>query len=787
MVASTRNGVVNEENSIEALRAAIEDMNRNMLTAQTQMNERISSLYLQHQHFQTELQKFKSGEGNSHKQVTRFTKLEFPKFDGTDVKGWIYRSKQFFLADQVEDDDKVRIASIHMQGRALNWHQQFVRLNGEDVEWALYETAIQKRFGSSIDDPLSELKKLKQTGTVEEYHDKFEYLLNKVEISEKHAVSLFLGGLRKDIELSVRMFKPKSLEDAYSLAKLQEDMTSFTVKKPILSHQPKTSYQQWPRTLHTTSNQLALANTPYNNTSEQKTLATNSVTRRRLTQKEMEEKRAKGQCFYCDQKYAPGHKCPGQLYSLEVVVDEEVEHQLLSEMSDIEEEEEHEFAADQGINSPHISLNALTGTNAYQTMRVKGLVNKYKIHILIDSGSTHNFLDINVAKKLGCKISGTPPLSVFVPGGNQTLSANQCHNFQWQLNGETFKSDVMLLQIGSCDMVLGIQWLGTLGDIMWNFEKLKMTFLYKGKKVELRGQQSSASIVDGKKISKIVQQPQVQLNAMCLCIYPVTLCSMEVNQSNKQQGTNTVHKGIQNLIATYSDVFEVPRSLPPKRSCDHRILLKEGSQPVNIRPYRHPPSQKDAIEVMVKELLKSGVIRPSQSPFSSPIVMVKKKDGSWRMCVDYRELNARTIKDRFPIPIIEELIDELSGSKVFTKLDLRAGYHQIRMYDEDIAKTAFRTHDGHYEFLVMPFGLTNAPSTFQSLMNDVFRPFLRKFTLVFFDDILVYSPNLETHIHHLQQVLEVMKQNTNTSIDSMSQFVLYQSHSMSLYIYGFES
>nr|GEX63512.1 retrotransposon-related protein [Tanacetum cinerariifolium] len=311
----------------------------------------------------------------------------------------------------------------------LAWIQdkQFIRINGENIRWNVYKNRILQRFGTVYDDPVSEITKIKYQSNAKKYQDDFDTLLSRVDISEEHAVSFYLGGLPTEIKMGVRMFRPKTLADAYQLTNLQEATLEAVKKK-------------------------------------------NKAIMVLLADDEME---CKEECM----------------------------------------EEE--------------SL----------------LPDEHEVHILVDCGATHNFLDVNVAKKVGCKVKSTCPLAVTVGGGRQLISDTECKDFEWKLQGETFYTDMMILPLGGCEMV-------------------------------------------------------------------------------------------------------------------------------------HPPMQKNAIEVMVKELLDSGVIKPSNSPFASPIIMVKKKDKTWRMCVDYT------------------------------------------MHKEDIQKTTFKTYQGHYEFLVMPFGLTNARSTFQALMNE---------------------------------------------------------------------
>jgi hypothetical protein len=212
------------------------------------------------------------------------------------------------------------------------------------------------------------------------------------------------------------------------------------------------------------------------------------------------------------------------------------------------------------------------------------------------------------------------------------------------------------------------------------------------------------------------------------------------------------------VVCEYPDIFpdELP-GMPPDRDVEFVIELQPGTAPISKRPYRMLPYELAELKVQLQELLDKGYIHPSASPWGCPALFVKKKDHSLRLGVDYRPLNAVIIKNKYSLPHIDILFDQLAGAKIFSKIDLRSGYHQIKISPSDIPKTAFSTRYGLYEYLIMSFGLTNAPAYFMYLMNSVFTLELEKFVVVFIDDILIYSKNLEDHARHLHIVLQHLR------------------------------
>lgn len=279
-----------------------------------------------------------------------------------------------------------------------------------------------------------------------------------------------------------------------------------------------------------------------------------------------------------------------------------------------------------------------------------------------------------------------------------------------------------------------------------------MQFTHDKQLIKLQGILSSAQL--GPPISHSQLQALDKTDSI---LYVVQLQAVDSTTTNGQSITS-LPPDLQDILHQYEDVFSAPTELPPERHGDHKIPLLEGAQPFCLRLYRYNPAQKTKIENQIKEMLDKGGIKVSTSPFSSPALLVRKKTGDWRLCVDYRRLNALTTKNKYPLPLIEDLLDELHGAQWFTSLDLCSGFYQIRMAKGEEFKTAFQTHHDHFEYNVMPYGVTGGPATFQAVMNIILEPLLRKCVVVFIDDILIYSKSWEDHLKHIQEVLSILQQ-----------------------------
>jgi hypothetical protein len=349
----------------------------------------------------------------------------------------------------------------------------------------------------------------------------------------------------------------------------------------------------------------------------------------------------------------------------------------------------------------------------------------------VDSGSSHTFISEQLAANLHGIVPVSSRLQVQVANGHKLQCEKVLPKAIWSVDVYEFQTDLKVLPLSTYDMILGLDWLEQFSPMKIHWQQRWISIPYQGSMVILHG-----------------VTPTVPDNTV------IQVCSVEI--SVYEAPSVTIPAAIQRLIEEFVVLFEVPTDLPPARACDHSIPLIDGANPVSVRPYHFAPALKDEIEKQVAEMLKNGLIQKSNSPFSSSVLLVKKKDNTWRFCVDYRQLNAITVKAKYHVPIIDEFLDELSQASWFTCLYLRAGFHQIRIKPGEEFKNAFQTHFGHYEFRVMAFGLTGAPGTFQEAMNSTLAPCLRQFVLVFFDDILIYSRTYEEHVNHIRLVFELL-------------------------------
>ncbi|KAI3754881.1 hypothetical protein L1987_54673 [Smallanthus sonchifolius] len=311
------------------------------------------------------------------------------------------------------------------------------------------------------------------------------------------------------------------------------------------------------------------------------------------------------------------------------------------------------------------------------------------------------------------------------------------------LENHTFSIDLLPVELGSFDIVIGMDWLSKNRAEIVCFEKFVRIPLPSGEILSIRGEKCRTML----KMINCMKAHKYLRKGYCAFLAHI------VEKKPEERRLEDIP-----IVRDYPEVFpeDLP-GLPPSRQVEFRIDLVPGAAPVARSPYRLAPSEMRELSSQLQELLDKGFIRSSFSPWGAPVLFVKKKDGTFRMCIDYRELNKLTIKNRYPLPRIDDLFDQLQGSSFYSKIDLRSRYHQLKIQEEDIPKTAFRTRYGHYEFLVMPLGLTNAPAVLMDLMNRVCKPYLDKFVIVFIDDILIYSRTKEEHEHHLKLILELLR------------------------------
>jgi hypothetical protein len=379
---------------------------------------------------------------------------------------------------------------------------------------------------------------------------------------------------------------------------------------------------------------------------------------------------------------------------------------------------------------------------------------------LLDGGASSCFVSRKIVKRHRLPTTPMAAKRIIMPDGSEA-SSSLCVMLPLMFNNKVVPVPCIVCDLDSHEVILGDPFLlKTKAELSW--QTRTATIEHRGERFELRV--IKAPVPDTPVITAVQAERDLRHGGSGYVVVPELVASLQQCSlglaSNLSGSGQTSNARFESLVKEFADVFpdELPDSLPPHRNVTHAIPTKDDTIPP-VRPlYRLSPAEKEEVVRVLADLTRKGFIEASTSPYASPILFVRKKEGTLRMVVDYRGINKLTIKNKYPLPRIDDLLDQLSGAQVFSSLDLMSGYHQIRITEQDVPKTAFRTPQGLFQFKVLPFGLTNAPATFQAVMNDVLKPLIGKCVLVYMDDILVYSKNEHEHAEHLRQVLQLLRE-----------------------------
>ncbi|XP_073121107.1 uncharacterized protein [Henckelia pumila] len=665
-------------------------------------------------------------------------RVDLPSFHGDDPVGWIGKAEQFFELHDTTKGDRLKIAYICLEGMAVHWFR-WIRTKIPDMDWERFAEELNKRYsGRKAVNPFELLASLRQgQGSVEEYITRYEVLMARIgDLPENQAMGYFVSGLREQIRAHIRIHEPKTIIRAMDLARNIEELklgkpnnsnSLFFPTGPVSDsgldprgegrrvmsgpwgrrHDPIVETQER-RPSHPNLSSGSKLSSVGSVGNDRGVISTggSQVGRegRIVSHQEYLRRKEKGLCFKCGEPFKPMHKCASKSMWVTILMDEEddnLEECGVESDSDTSGQPIQVTSIDcgyeistRGLHSGtlQLPLYSVGGVTGAQTMKFMATIGGTEVVTMVDNGASHNFVSRKLITDKGLPFDASVKFGVYLGDGCRVDCQGVCKNLLVDIGVCQATIQGYLFDLGGVDLILGVDWLRTLGEVRVDWSKMIMKFVQAGQEFVIQG------------------DPTLSRSLMSL-------------RSMTKTG-DIVFCGVH-----FEDLFTPPTGLPPMRNQSHSICIREGCGPVVVRPYRYAYCQKNEMERLVKEMLGAGVIQPSCSPYSSPMVLIKKKDGSWRFCVDYRVLNEITIANKYPIPVVDELLDELHGAHYFSKLDLRSGYHQIRMSQDDVPKTAFRTHSGHYEFLVRV-------------------------------TTLIYSGTWADHLVHLKIILGVLRQHT---------------------------
>jgi hypothetical protein len=706
-------------------------------------------------------------------EATKRVRVNIPDFHGKldpyAFHDWFTSLEDYFEWFGLAAERKVQFVKMKLKGQARVWWQsvedQLYRLRQLAItDWEEMRLKLQEKYlPVDYEEMLfEELLFLRQGATtVEEYTNRFHELSIRSHVSEteRQTIARYKAGLREDIRKDLLTVRLVSVEEANQLAlRLEQQSRGNPVRRNV----------QYPGGNTPRGNFAASGRNPPVGTDRFPPRTTISSERGGIDREDRKGKavvnnkynKVKEECFKCGGRgnFAVVFPTRDQQFTLvygDAARKEEPNNNALpSEDDDSDEEVPVEVL--EGSHLPVCVIRqVLTGkrteereqedwlrSNIFHT-RVEHKGNS--LNLIIDNGSGMNVVSQEVICKLLLPVEDHPKPYKLSWVDDTSIPVRQRCLITFSL-GQHYQDAIRcdVIPMKACHVLLGRPWLYD-RKVKYDGYTNTYTFLFNGRKIVLQPM----------KIQEF-EQPREEnriltMRGFAQACREVGHMFVLVSKPTQADKAAVWPVEVQKLLQEFSDLTseELPNSLPPQRNIQHAIDLVPGASLPNLPTYRMSPEEHLELQRQVQDLLDKGLIRESLSPCAVPALLTPKKVGSWRMCIDSRAINKITVKYRFPIPRLDDMLDELHGSRFFSKIDLRSGYHQIRIRPGDEWKTAFKTRDGLFEWLVMPFSLTNAPSTFMRVMNQTLRPFIGKFMVVYFDGILIYSRDYDEHLEHL--------------------------------------